>query len=149
MEIRRAKAKDLDQLAELFDAYRQFYRKESDLEAAKQFLTARIQNQDSEIFVAEMDHQIIGFTQLYPLFSSSKMKKLWLLNDLFVDPKQRGRGVSVGLIERAKQLALESNACGMYLETEKTNRIGNGLYPKTGFLLNEASNYYEWDIEST
>ena len=65
------------------------------------------------------EHQLVGFVQLYPLFSSTRMEKLWLLNDLFVDPDYRGKGISKGLINKAKELVEESDACGMFLETEK------------------------------
>ena len=148
MNYRKATLKDLDSLSELFDAYRMFYHKSTDLEGAKTFLEARISNKDSEIFVAENPvNKLLGFTQLYPLFSSTRMKKYWLLNDLFVHPDARGNGISVALIQKAKILVVESNACGMYLETDKTNLIGNNLYPKTGFKLNTTANFYEWTVE--
>ena len=99
-----------------------------------------------KFFVAEnSDRMLVGFVQLYPLFSSTRMKKLWLLNDLFVNPEFRSKGVSVNLIDKSKQLVKETKACGMFLETEKSNFIGNNLYPKTEFKLNEGSNYYEWN----
>jgi GNAT superfamily N-acetyltransferase len=75
------------------------------------------------------------------------MKKFWLLNDLFVHPEFRGNSISIGLIQKAKDLVLESKACGMYLETEKSNLIGNALYPKTGFELNKSVNFYEWNVQ--
>ena len=75
------------------------------------------------------------------------MKKLWLLNDLFVKTEYRGKGISIGLINKAKELVEQSNACGMFLETGKSNFIGNNLYPKTGFELNKGSNFYEWNIK--
>ncbi len=145
MKYRRAAVKDLNQLSGLFDQYRVFYRKETDVEGARAFLSERLAANDSVIIVAEAADGLSGFVQLYPLFSSTRMKKLWLLNDLFVDPDYRSKGVSIGLIEKAKTLVRESGACGMFLETEKTNMIGNNLYPKTGFSLNEASNFYEWN----
>lgn len=148
MKIRTATLHDVKQLSELFDGYRVFYRKESDITGAVAFLTERLENKDSEIFVAENEAQhLVGFVQLYPLFSSTKMKKLWLLNDLFVSPNARGQQVSIKLINRAKQLVKDSSACAMFLETEKSNLIGNKLYPKTGFKLNGASNFYEWSNE--
>tara|TARA_B110000967_G_scaffold92675_1_gene95292 strand:- start:1905 stop:2351 length:447 start_codon:yes stop_codon:yes gene_type:complete len=148
MNYRNAIPKDLNQLTELFDAYRMFYRKATDLESAKTFLKERISNKDSEIFVAETtENKLVGFVQLYPLFSSTRMKKFWLLNDLFVHPESRGKGVSIGLIEKAKAMVVESKACGMFLETEKSNLIGNKLYPKTGFELNTACNFYEWNVK--
>ncbi|NOQ73106.1 MAG: GNAT family N-acetyltransferase [Crocinitomix sp.] len=137
--------KDIAFVAELFDLYRVFYNKKADFKSAEKFIAERIKNDDSEIFVAENENnKLVGFVQLYPLFSSTKMQKLWLLNDLFVNPEFRSKGVSIGLIEKAKRLVESTNACGMFLETGKSNLIGNNLYPKTGFKLNEASNYYEW-----
>ncbi len=145
MKYRKAEIKDLNQISELFDSYRVFYRKESDVETAKKFISDRLNNKESEIFVAEnSESKLVGFVQLYPLFSSTRMEKLWLLNDLFVEPRFRGKGVSINLIEKSKELVRETNSCGMFLETEKSNLIGNNLYPKTGFELNQGSNYYEW-----
>ena len=115
------------------------------MEGAQSFIADRLEKKDSEIFVAENDQQeLVGFVQLYPLFSSTRMEKLWLLNDLFIDPRYRGKEISVRLIERAKKLVKDSSACAMFLETEKSNIIGNNLYPKTGFKFNKSSNFYEW-----
>jgi len=145
MKIRQARITDLELLSELFDAYRVLSREDSDVDKARAFLTERLSNRDSEIFVCEtIDNNLVAFVQLFPLFSSTRMKKLWLLNDLFVTPEHRGKGISVKLIERAKKLVVDSAACSMILETEKSNVIGNNLYPKTGFEKNEASNFYEW-----
>ena len=107
---RKATIHDLPQLAELFDQYRIFYHKESDIPAAESFLKERIEKADSEIFVAENDGKLIGFVQLYPLFSSTRMKRYWLLNDLFVNENYRGKGFSKELIEETKELAKSTNA---------------------------------------
>lgn len=148
MVIRKAVKDDLESLSELFEGYRKFYKKEADPDAARIFLEARIVNNDAEIFVAEDDqHLLVGFVQLYPLFSSTRMKKLWLLNDLFVLPGQRGKGISIALIDECKNLCRQTNSCGMMLETAKDNIIGNQLYQKTGFALDNNHNYYEWESE--
>ncbi|MEM9547279.1 MAG: GNAT family N-acetyltransferase [Bacteroidota bacterium] len=148
MKIRATNPSDLDQLSHLFDGYRVFYRKTSDVEAAKKFISERLNNKDSEIYVCEMEDGLLsGFVQLYPLFSSTRMKRLWLLNDLYVNTEFRGEGISLLLIDRAKELVRDSGACGMFLETEKSNMIGNRLYPKAGFELNDGANYYVWDSE--
>jgi len=123
-----------------------FTKKKSDLASSKKFLLERIQNKESEIFVAENNkNTLVGFVQLYPIFSSTKMKKLWLLNDVFVSENSRGQGISVLLINEAKKLCKETNACGLVLETAKSNDIGNKLYPKTEFSLDIDHNYYFWD----
>jgi ribosomal protein S18 acetylase RimI-like enzyme len=145
INIRNATTDDLRQLAILFDQYRVFYKYQSDPGAAFSFLLDRLKRNESEMFVAEMkDGQLAGFVQLYPLFSSTRMKKLWLLNDLFVDPLFRGRQISIMLIDRAKVFVNETNALGLVLETAKSNDIGNSLYVKTGFLLDLDHNYYSW-----
>jgi len=147
MKIVQAKLSHLNEVAQLFDAYRVFYRKESDLLAAKKFLKERIEKQDSIIYVAEEDGKLLGFTQLYPLFSSTRMKRTWLLNDLYVTPDQRGKGISKLLIEQSKVLARATNAAGISLETEKDNTVGNQLYPTTDFELDSEHNYYFWPTD--
>jgi len=145
MIIRKAELSDLRSLAELFNQYRVFYKKESDLAGAQSFLKERIERNESEIFVSFNEEGVMtGFTQLYPLFSSTRMQRFWLLNDLYVNASYRRQGFSVALIERAKKLCFDSGSCGMMLETAKSNIEGNRLYPKVGFALDEDHNYYEW-----
>lgn len=145
MRIRKATIEDLTLLSALFDQYRMFYNKESNIEEGKKFLSERIIKNESVIYVAEDDNKTLGgFIQLYPLFSSTRMKKLWLLNDLFVNENFRGKQISVALINKAKDLVRETNACQLSLETSKTNDIGNQLYPKTGFVLDQENNHYYW-----
>lgn len=148
MLIRKSVPADLDSLSSLLEDYRKFYKKDPAPVAAKNFLSERIAKNDSEIFVAEEGQELVGFVQLYPLFSSTRLKRLWLLNDLFVQPEHRGKNISIALIEECKKLCRQTNSCGMMLETAKDNMIGNQLYPKTGFSLDSNHNYYEWEIES-
>lgn len=144
--IKQATTQHLDAIAGLFNQYRMWYGKDSDLAGARKFLESRMQNNESVIFVAVEQEQVVAFTQLYPLFSSTRMKRLWLLNDLFVDAEHRGRGHSKALLERAKAFCVETEACGFMLETAKSNDIGNVLYPAVGMQLNTGFNFYYWDI---
>ena len=144
MKIREAKISDIDNLSSLFNSYRMFYGKDSNIKVAKKFLESRIKLCDSKIYVSEVDKCLTGFVQLYPIFSSTRVSKYWLLNDLFVDANERGKGYSKHLIKKAKNLVKDTSACGMMLETDKTNNIGNYLYPSQGFKKNIASNFYEW-----
>lgn len=147
--IRQATLADLPNLVELFEGYRTYYKQSSAPEEATEFLRQRLTNDESVIYAAEQDNgQLGGFTQLYPLFSSTRMKRVWLLNDLFVSPEYRGLGLSVRLIEEAKSLVRKTKALGMYLETQTSNEIGNQLYPRAGFTLVTAANYYEWMNDS-
>ena len=146
MIIREAATDDLDPLSLLFDSYRQFYHKQSNISGAKEFLNERITRDESVIFVAEENEKIVGFAQLYPLFSSTRMNRLWLLNDLFVKEDFRGKGISKLLLEKCFELGRETHACGVMLETERSNIIGNQLYQQTGFQLIESNFYFRENI---
>ncbi|HSZ86421.1 MAG TPA: GNAT family N-acetyltransferase [Puia sp.] len=143
--IQKAKESDIEDLSGLFNLYRIFYKKNADIETAKKFLLERIQKKESIIFIATIENKIVGFTQLYPLFSSLSMKRSWLLNDLFILEEFRGKGISKQLIDAAKQLAKQTNAAGIMLETEKANTVGNKLYPSSGFVLYNKNNFYWWE----
>jgi GNAT superfamily N-acetyltransferase len=131
--IIRAGVEDTDRVAPLFDAYRQFYKQPSDRAAAARFLSERLRRSESVIFLALLGGQPVGFTQLYPCFSSTAMKPMWILNDLFVAPEARRNGVAEALMERARQWALESQAENMWLETAVDNRTAQALYEKLGW----------------
>ena len=145
----KASITELEPLSRLFDRYRVFYEKEPHSAAAKLFLWERIIKNEAEIFVCMNEENImVGFVLLYPLFSSTRMEKLWLLNDLYVDENHRGKGYSIALINRAKELCKETKACGLMLETSKENAIGNRLYPTTGFTLDKDHNFYSWNANA-
>jgi len=145
MHIKKATLTDLTKVAVLFDKYRVWYKRDTNLEGATQFLKERISNNESVIFLVEdADGNALGFTQLYPIFSSTRMKRVWLLNDLFVHADARGKGLSKLLIEAAKNHCRKKGGFGVTLETQKTNDIGNKLYPSVGFVLNTEQNFYEW-----
>ena len=147
-QIKKAVIEDLEAVVQLFDEYRIFYGYSSDITNARKFIADRIISNDSEIFICFNEaNRVVGFVQLYPLFSSTRMKKLWLLNDLYVDVYNRNKGYSIQLITKAKELCRLTNACGIMLETSKENTVGNSLYPKAGFRLDNEHNYYNWDNE--
>jgi GNAT superfamily N-acetyltransferase len=139
----RAELDDLDALAPLFDGYRQFYKQPSDLTGARAFLADRIKRGESVIFVAVVDGAIVGFTQLYPLFSSVSLKRLWLLNDLFVTPNARGSGAGRALLARAERHAVETGAKGLTLTTQDTNLTAQRLYEACGWTKDEEFFHYQ------
>lgn len=137
MEIIQAGVKQVPQVAPLFDAYRQFYRQPGDLAGAADFLRQRLERQESVVFLALLDEVAVGFTQLYPCFSSTSMKRLWILNDLFVVPEARRSGVARALMERARQLALQTSAESLALETAVDNHNAQKLYEQLGWVRDE------------
>ena len=138
IRIVRGGRNELDDLAPLFDGYRQFYGQRSDLTAARGFLRDRIERDESVIYLAYANGgEAAGFTQLYPSFSSVSLKALWILNDLFVRSDVRRGGVGRALLERARRHALETGAKGLVLSTGISNRAAQTLYENCGWLRDE------------
>ena len=133
MTIITATLDHLEIIAPLFDAYRVFYEQESDPGAATEFLRERFLLCESVIYIALEGQTLLGFTQLYPSFSSVSLKRLWILNDLFVISEARGLRVGEALIGAAVRLARASGAVGVQLETAHTNTSGQKLYERLGF----------------
>jgi GNAT superfamily N-acetyltransferase len=129
----RAELDDLDALMPLFDGYRQFYAQPPDPDGARAFLAERFKRGESVIFLAIADGAAAGFTQLYPSFSSVSMKRLWVLNDLFVAPNARRAGVGRALLERARAWAVETRSKGLTLSTQVTNTEAQRLYESCGW----------------
>jgi GNAT superfamily N-acetyltransferase len=144
LRIVRAGAEDVDRLAPLFDAYRQFYKQPPDVAAARTFLSARLIHSESVIFLALLNGRAVGFTQLYPCFSSTAMKRMWILNDLFVAPEARRKGVAEGLMQRARGWAAETKSENMWLETAVDNRTAQALYEKLGWERDD--HYYRYNL---
>lgn len=134
---------DLSKIAPIFDKYRVFYKQESDLNLATNFIKARLENNQSVIFAAlDSTNEFVGFTQLYPSFSSVSAKPLWILNDLYVDKSVRRQGIGQKLMQAAKEHAIKTNANGLMLETAIDNKNAQALYLKEGYELEDDVYFY-------
>ena len=142
--ITKVNAASIYKVIPLFDAYRQFYAQQADLEGARGFLVARVTKNESVIFLASESGQPVGFAQLYPSFSSLSMKRVWILNDLFVAMSARGQSVATALLRECKRLALETGAKGLELETMKDNLPAQRLYEELGWKRNEI--FYRYNL---
>ena len=149
MKITKATLEDIETLTVLFDLYRQFYEQTSGTDSAKKFLEERIRKNESVIFLAMENNDNnsgIGFVQLYPAFSSVSMKRIWILNDLYVSEDHRKKGVAEALIMASKELAEETNAKGLVLETHNSNHSAQKLYDKIGFKKDNEHFYYYLEV---
>ncbi|MFC7391484.1 GNAT family N-acetyltransferase [Scopulibacillus cellulosilyticus] len=146
MRIIRAGVNDLDLIAPLFDKYRTFYKQSSNITVGRNFLRERLNNNESIIFLAveEQDSELkaLGFTQLYPSFSSVSMKRLWILNDLYVDQTARRKGVGGKLLDKAKELAIETDAKGLTLQTDIDNYSAQHLYESNEYIKDVECYHY-------
>lgn len=133
IQIRQAVLADLDALSVLFDGYRQFYEQDSDVAAARQFLTERFNHGESVLFIAHDGGEPIGFTQLYPSFSSVSLGRIFIVNDLFVSESARGKGAGSQLLSAAVQFAKAVGAIRLALSTAHTNTTAQALYEAKGW----------------
>jgi GNAT superfamily N-acetyltransferase len=132
-EVRQATVCDLDIVVPLFDAYRQFYRHPTDPDGARRFLLERFAHNQSVILIAFNDDAAIGFTQLYPSFSSGAMARVFVLNDLFVSQGARGRGIASALLDAAADYGRRVGAIRLTLSTELTNKTAQSVYERKGW----------------
>lgn len=144
IKIKEADITDLEALVPLFDGYRKFYGSKSDQEAAREFLTERFKQNESVIFIAHESETAVGFTQLYPSFSSVSLARTFILNDLFVTPESRKKGVGSLLLSTAADFAKSVNAIRLTLSTEVTNKTAQSLYESKGWIRNQQ--FYSYDF---
>lgn len=144
--VRQAVLNDIEALASLFDAYRQFYGRPSDVEAAKEFLLARFEHGESILLIAHEGNEPVGFTQLYPSFSSVSLARTFVLNDLFVDKRARRKGVASKLIAATTELTATLGAVRVSLSTAVTNDAAQALYQSLGWKRDEQFCVYHCAI---
>lgn len=144
--IRQAVASDIDALAPLFDSYRQFYGRESDIRAAREFLLARFNHGESAVFIAHDANAAIGFVQLYPSFSSVSLARTFVLNDLFVHESSRRKGVASLLLAAAVEFGKSLAAARLSLSTAISNETAQALYRSAGWRRDEQFFVYHYAI---
>jgi len=133
LSIRRAMAADADRIAPLFDAYRRFYGQASDRARAEQFIAARLAHGEAIVLLAELGDEAVGFTLLYPFWSSVATGRVLVLNDLFVSDTARRRGVATSLLDAAAVVGREQGALRLVLETAPDNLAAQALYREHGW----------------
>jgi ribosomal protein S18 acetylase RimI-like enzyme len=153
-EIRRIESSESDLVIDLFNNYRIFYKQPSNIELAKSFIQARLDRNESVIFVATIKDKTfevpVGFTQLYPKFSSARAIKIWVLNDLYVESKYRKQGIGERLINTALGYAKDDQANYVELSTAVDNYTAQKLYESIGFTKQEPSaSFFNYKIDIT
>jgi ribosomal protein S18 acetylase RimI-like enzyme len=139
MKIKQITAIDYLLVTKLFDQYRVFYKQPSDMVLAETFIKNRLENNESIIFVAFNGEEPAGFTQLYPLLSSVRATKNWLINDLYVDSNHRKQGIGEALLNAAADFAKKHGAVFVQLETSIDNYTAQSLYEAVGFVKQAPS----------
>lgn len=142
--VKQAEVSDIDHLVYLFDGYRQFYGKESNVVQVRDFLLSRFNYGDSVLFIAWLNGEPAGFTQLYPSFSSTSLARIFILNDLFVALGARKQAVATHLLAAAKVFAKTVGAIRLTLSTAITNEVAQQLYSSQGWKRDDE--FYEYNL---
>ncbi|MFS0562092.1 GNAT family N-acetyltransferase [Terribacillus sp. 179-K 1B1 HS] len=143
MNIMKATLRDVKHAADLFNQYRQFYKQANDLSGTEAYIAERLEKGDSVIFLAKDGDDCVGFTQLYPTFSSIGMKRAWILNDLYVAESARKQGVGERLLAAAEAFAKETGAGSIALSTAPDNEKAQRLYERKGYERDKQFYHYE------
>jgi len=146
MKVVKATLDNLKEIAPLFDRYRVFYKQESDQDAAYNFLKERFTTNESVIFFAKENNNVLGFVQLYFSFSSVSLQASLVLNDLYVDTPYRKKGVGEALLNEAKKFCISENQKGLALETAIDNPAQK-LYEKLGWEKDTHCYHYFWSAK--
>jgi ribosomal protein S18 acetylase RimI-like enzyme len=131
--VRSAGVGDVDRAAPLFDAYRQFYGQPADPARARDWLVQRLSRGEATLLLAERDGRAVGFTLLYPMWSSVSAGPVLVLNDLYVDASARRLGVAQSLLQAAAEHGRRHGALRLMLETANDNAAAQALYPRAGW----------------
>lgn len=145
--VRQATLADLEALIPLFDGYRQFYGRATDQTSAREFLLARFNHGESVLFIAHEGENPIGFTQLYPSFSSVSLARVFVLNDLFVQEQARKLGVGTKLIAAAAEFSKAVGAIRLTLSTATTNSVAQSVYATAGWKRDEQFYVYHLALQ--
>jgi len=146
---RIANLADLEVVAPLFDAYRQFYAQAPDAAAARHFIRDRLQRDESVILVALNDaQQAVGFCQLYPIFCSIEAKPIFCLSDLYVTPEARRTGAGRALLQAAERHARNTGRTRLELTTARTNKTAQAAYESLGWQRDEVYHAYAKRVEA-
>ena len=142
LTIRTAEARDIEDLAPLFDAYRSFFTKRPDLAVSRAFLSERMERNESVILAAFEGTVCAGFLQLYPLFSSWYCKRQWFLSDLYVEPRFRGHGVGERLVRTCLDYATKTGARAVLVELPFSEPHLVHFYERLGFAKDGVFDLY-------
>jgi GNAT superfamily N-acetyltransferase len=146
LTIRQAAIQDLSKLVPIFDDYRKYFGQQKVPAAVNQFLFEKFEHLESVIFIAQQQNKVVGFAQLYPVFSSLTLQRVWLLNDFFIAEEFRGSGIGTKLFAKVKEFTLLTKSKGIELSVEHSNKKAWVFWEKQGFKMDEEFRYYFYKL---
>ncbi len=132
-EIRAANHDDVEQILPLMEAYCDFYEVEPDRDGLERMAHALIDLPDDQAYLlAAVDDAVIGFAACGWKWSSLRGARIVVLEDLFVAPEQRGKGIADDLITESAAVARRHGAPVLAWHTQPTNERAQAVYNRVG-----------------
>jgi GNAT superfamily N-acetyltransferase len=145
VEVRPARTDEIEEMLPLIRAYCEFYETEpNDTGIRSMFETLINEPSQGAVFIARDGGKAVGFATLDWKWSSLKAARIGYLEDLFVDPEARGRGIADALIEVCAERCRELGMPAMEWLTAPDNHRAQKVYNRTGA---ESDTYVEYDLE--
>jgi GNAT superfamily N-acetyltransferase len=147
VEVGAVRKEDFEALLPLIAAYQRFYKvEEIDGDRNRSFFRRFVEPSDDGRLLAARDGDglIVGYACLYWHFSSLQATETVLMNDLYVVPEARGRGVGRALIEASAAVARERGAAWLEWATAPDNHTAQRLYDS---LTSEKSTWLEYELD--
>lgn len=144
--VRQATIKDLPKIVPIFDSYREYFKQQKNPLKVESFLFEKFVHLESVIFIAEQESEVIGFAQLYPIFSSLCLERVWLLNDFYISEEYRNNGIGKQLFAKVKEFTLLTKSKGIELSVEHTNRKAWQFWEKQGFRIDDEFRFYFYKL---
>lgn len=143
MNVAPVAAHQFEALLPLVAAYQRFYEVEDvDDERNRAFFRRFLApSEDGMLLGAWEGDDMVGYACLYWHFTSLVPAETVLMNDLFVAPAARGRGVGRALIEASAAIARERGAHQLEWVTAPDNTAAQRLYDSTGATREAAIEY--------
>jgi GNAT superfamily N-acetyltransferase len=138
---------EFETLLPLIAAYQSFYEVEDIDSDRNRFFFRRFlaPSEDGELLAARDEGGLIlGYACLYWHFSSLAAVETVLMNDLYVAPEARGRGIGRALIEASREVARRRGAAWLEWATAPDNHTAQRLYDS---MTSEKSTWLEYELD--
>jgi GNAT superfamily N-acetyltransferase len=140
--------RDLGDLLPLLRAYCDFYEvdpPDRKLDALARALIADPEHEGVQLIARDEDGEPLGFATVYWTWQTLTAGRAAVMNDLFVTPAARGKGVGRALIEECRRRARERGCPELVWETAPENETAQGLYDS---LTAEKSTWIAYTLRS-
>jgi GNAT superfamily N-acetyltransferase len=89
-------------------------------------------NKFAQCLVAESVGELVGYAIFFPVFKTFRGERSMFLEDLYVSPKMRGRGVGFALLKKVARAAKAQNCVRMDWQALKWNAPALEFYRNLG-----------------